>query len=61
MEQNVTIENGMRPLTMEELTAVSGGIWPLLGAIAIVAIGCIAESYRHRLDPGALRREGMGN
>lgn len=60
MKRNIN-DTKIRTLTTEEIAAVSGGFWHILGAIAIIAIGAVAENLRHRADPDALRREGLGN
>ena len=43
MEQNNTKSSGMRALTQEELSTVSGGIWPLVPIILGIIIAIIPK------------------
>jgi len=57
----ISMKRTIRSLSSEELSSVSGGFWPVVLTIGGIVLACVAEGYRHKLDPGALRREGMGN
>ena len=46
----------MKELNSTQAKVVAGGFW---GYIAIIAIGFIADSVRHRHDKELARREGM--
>lgn len=44
MEQNNTKSSGMRALNQDELSAVSGGMWPIVPIILAIAAGLIIPS-----------------
>ena len=53
-----TLQKGIRPLTLEEMEAVSGGFWNIIGAAALILIGCVVEIFKHNSDPDPLKGFG---
>ena len=61
MNNKNTLNKGARPLTLEEIEAVSGGFWGVVIGVVIAVATIVVESIKCNSDPDPLKGFGKND